>query len=92
MSGRYIDCDEAVQGLHKLVKDNSLKGLPAGMISEAIKLLLQLPTADVEKVIRCKKCAHRIGAFCSHPDVCGIVKVTDNHFCGFGEEKQWKNA
>lgn len=87
MSGRYINCDEAVQGLHKLVKDNSLKGLPAGMISGAIKILLQLPTADVERVIRCKNCIHRVGVFCNHPDVCGIVKVTDAHFCGFGEEK-----
>ncbi len=90
MSGRYINCDEAVQGLHKLAKDNGLKGLPAGMISEAIKLLLQLPAADAERVIRCKDCFHCIQGMCIHPEVCGIVIVKQNHFCGYGEAREWR--
>ena len=45
-----------------------------------------LPLEDVEVVVRCKDCRHRLSVYCFLNDKFGVI-VNDNDFCSRGERK-----
>lgn len=79
----YIKKSEAVDVIVKYPYDI------AGKTATAIKMIEDLPSADVVEVVRCKDCVHYQKGGCNHfgyytytPD------VDENDFCSYGERRE----
>lgn len=79
----YIKREDAINAIGEAVAD----GLPNGWYTP----LVGLPSADVEPVVRCKDCEHRVewcGSYGCDEWFCFGDEFTDGTmFCGKGERK-----
>ena len=61
-------------------------------IDEVLILLEEADDADVEEVVRCKDCKHRVNPskMCAHPKAVGwdAIEPEDDDFCSYGERKE----
>lgn len=59
---------------------------PSATMTDAKRLLADMPTADVAPVVRCKDCAHRTEmGNCGHPRHHGILPSAYPYdFCSYG--------
>lgn len=84
----YIKKSEAVDVIVKYPYDI------AGKTATAIKMIEDLPSADVVEVVRCKDCKYLYQEYiggdlewmCKSSD--GIVLPTPNSYCSYGERRE----
>lgn len=86
---RYIDADEAkeklgvVRGAYSCFLEGDRPYYE--VLSETIKMINEMPIADVIEVVRCKDCLH--GSWCEDVLWCNITDepMTENDFCSKGD-------
>lgn len=84
----YIKRDIAFKMLENYRRDYEEEGdtVVAQIFEDCIYELLDIPTADVVEVVRCRACKHYDGKwFCN---ICGISSRRPNDFCSCGERKE----
>lgn len=84
----YIERDIAVKRLENYRRDCEEEGdtVAAQIFEDCIYELLDIPTANVTTVVRCRDCKHYDGKwFCN---ICGIPSRRPYDFCSYGERKE----
>lgn len=79
----YIDRNEAIEAVDGNLGDWNAENW-------AVSIIMRLPSADVEPVVRCKACKHRCGDYCHNDD--GFAHfdhfvVQDDDYCSRGERE-----
>lgn len=80
---RYIDAEEVKKAI-----EESWDGCLGSYDSHEIAMndlwvIDEVPTADVEEVVRCKDCKYREGSVCDY----SAVYVRPNGYCQWGEKE-----
>lgn len=85
----YIEREKAVELVTDLSGQASTKAVYSAFW-KAAKVLKEIPTADVVKVVRCKDCLFYFPPFCNRPKnkLIQTHALLPNDFCSFGELKE----
>ena len=83
---KYVDCEKVKEMFNRYF--HNLQGSEAQILVCDIKqAFLELPTADVVQVVRCKDCAVPHNQWTGCPKLNGLV-TPPNFYCGYGERKK----
>ena len=83
---KYVDCEKAKEMFNRYF--HNLQGSEAQiLVCDMKQAFLELPTADVVQVVRCKDCAVPHNRWTGCPKLNGLV-TPPNFYCGCGERKK----
>ena len=84
----YVDKEKFKRKLQYIFKTYRMSEI----ITEKVKHALDDTTVDVEEVVRCKDCKHRVNPskMCAHPKAVGwdAIEPEDDYFCSYGKRKE----
>ena len=91
MMTKYVDHEKAKEMFNRYF--HNLQGSEAQiLVCDMKQAFLELPTADVVQVVRCKDCIHRDPedkkCDCSFQAKGGIFQMDDDDFCSYGERRK----
>lgn len=82
---KYVDCEKVKEMFNRYF--HNLQGSEAQiLVCDMKQAFLELPTADVVQVVRCKDCAVPHNRWTGCPKLNGLV-TPPNFYCGYGERK-----
>ena len=83
---KYVDCEKAKEMFDRYY--HNLQGSKAQiLVCDMKQAFLELPTADVVEVIRCKDCAVPHNQWTGCPKLNGLV-TPPNFYCSYGERRK----
>ena len=83
---KYVDHEKVIEMFNRYF--HNLQGSEAQiLVCDMKQAFLELPTADVVQVVRCKDCAVPHNRWTGCPKLNGLV-TPPNFYCGYGERKK----
>lgn len=90
MATKYISQEAAIKTLRKaeaLYRKCMVSQVRADMIDHCIKLVNDVPTADVVEVVRCGECRYNPKRSWVHCPMTGADTRKPNDFCSYGKRR-----
>ena len=85
MMAKYVDCEKAKEMFNRYF--HNLQGSEAQiLVCDMKQAFLELPTADVAEIVRCKDCTVPHNRWTGCPKLNGLVTPPD-FYCSYGERK-----